>query len=63
MTDCLVNKKIKAGRNSRTRSVFFLFRCNRFVHVYQLRERATGEENIETIKEIGDIQRIPYLRP
>lgn len=59
MIDCVVNKKIKAAsrkelKDKKVCSLAFFLRCNRFAHVYQIRESVAGEENIESIKEIGE---------
>lgn len=59
MIDCVVNKKNQDSKQKVTQGqegVDFslsVFRFNRFVHAYQLRESTTGEENTQNIKEIG----------
>lgn len=50
-----MNKKIKQKGTQGQKVAFFslfVFRCNRFMQVYQL--RATGKENIENIEETQD---------
>lgn len=61
MIDWIVYKKIKIASREvpqgQRRWVFFLvFRCNRFVHIYHLRERATGKQSIKNIKKMGTFE-------